>query len=332
MAYGALGPRINPPVEVSAALRVDLMGLAILGAVAMGARWAGLVPLVVGGLLGAAFVGPWAAVPWLVLPAGGLGWAWRGRAERRPGLRPISCPAAALVVLAVAGNAALLGALSSRGLRIPSAVLEARDFRANSLLADVPVHDAWAIELTGRSSPTLDDLVRVFRKQTPFQATPAIMGLGMLRGVVGMAFGWEDPRWSDVASSFLSRVTDEDRRHSSSKPGDVIGIWRVLYALPREGAVETLNGTAHVAVIAGLGEERDRVTLFLSFRVREVNWTTRFYMGLIDPARRFFVYPSLLRQFAHTWRREGRGLPENHRIGRVSAVETTLTKEKDDER
>jgi hypothetical protein len=81
-------------------------------------------------------------------------------------------------------------------------------------------------------------------------------------------------------------------------------MWRVLYAFPREGAVETLNGTAHVAVIAGLGEDPDRTRLFLSFRVREVNWTTGVYMRLIDPARRWFVYPSLLRQFAHTWNRE----------------------------
>jgi hypothetical protein len=80
--------------------------------------------------------------------------------------------------------------------------------------------------------------------------------------------------------------------------------------------VETLNGTAHVAVIAGLGEDSGRVRLFLSFRVREVNWTTPLYMRLIDPARRYFVYPSLLRQFAHTWNRESWALPEKLRIGR----------------
>jgi hypothetical protein len=313
-------------VEVAGALRLDLLTLAVLGAVSAGPWGKALRPLVLGGLLGAALVSPWVSVPGLVLPALGMGVGWYGAGGRSPlsgstggpqraisrGLRQ----AMALAVLALAGNATLLGVLSSRGLRIPLESLEAMDFRANHLLSDVPVHDAWAIELVGRSSPTLDDLIRVFRNQTLLQATPAIMGLGMLRVAAGKAFGWEDPQWSDVASSFLPRVTVQDRRRSSAAPGDVLGIWRVLYALPREGAVETLNGTAHVAVIAGLCEESGRVRLFLSFRVREVNWTTPLYMRLIDPARRYFVYPSLLRQFAHTWNREGWGLPEKVRTGR----------------
>jgi hypothetical protein len=211
-----------------------------------------------------------------------------------------------LAALALAGNAALLSGVSARGLRIPPGELEARGLHANSLLDDIPIHDAWAVELHGLPSPTLDDLIHVFRKGSRLQATPAIMGLGMLRGVVGLVFGWEDPRWSDVASSFLHRVTDEDRQRSVATPGEMLGIWRLLYAFPREAAVETLNGTAHVAVIAGLVENGGTTRLVLSFRVREVNWTTPFYMRLIDPARRTFVYPSLLRQFVHTWNREGR--------------------------
>jgi hypothetical protein len=38
-------------------------------------------------------------------------------------------------------------------------------------------------------------------------------------------------------------------------------------------------------------------------------------MRLIDPARRFFVYPFLLRQFAHTWEREEWIPPEEPLIG-----------------
>jgi len=210
-----------------------------------------------------------------------------------------------VAVLALSGNAALLAGISAHGLRIPVGEVEVRDFRANSLLGDVPVHDAWAIELEGRPSPTLDDLGRVFKDGSPLQATPAFVGLSVVRGIVGRVFGWEDPRWCQHPSSFLNRLTPVDLHRSTSASGRVLGIWRVLYAFPREGAVETLNGTAHVAVIAALGEDAGRTRLFLSFRVREVNWTTRFYMRLIDPARRWFVYPSLLRQFAHTWSREG---------------------------
>jgi hypothetical protein len=66
-----------------------------------------------------------------------------------------------------------------------------------------------------------------------------------------------------------------------------------------------MNGTAHAAVDAAVQEGPKGARLFLSFWVREVNWTTPFYMRLIDPARRYFIYPFLLRQFAHTWEREG---------------------------
>ena len=123
-----------------------------------------------------------------------------------------------------------------------------------------------------------------------------------------MVFGWENPRWADPGASFLNRLEENDRRRSTVEPGRTVGIWRVLYAFSREGAVETLNGTVHVAVSASIDDRSANPRLLLSFRVREVNWTTRWYMRLIDPARRFFVYPALLRQIAHSWERERRNL------------------------
>jgi hypothetical protein len=320
--YGVVGAWINPAVEVVTSLRVNVLVLAVAGLLWARGRLGGTgsgnfqeggaarrfpltgpasfrawgLPVVVGGVLGAAFVSPWAAFPWLVIPAVALGWARKGWYD--------GSGAVAVAVLTFAGNAALLAGISSRGLRISPAEMEAKDFRANTLFSDVPVHDAWAIELKGRPSPTLEDLIHVFRAGSPQQATPAITGLGMLRGVVGSTFGWEDPRWSDGAYSFVGRLTDNDRHRSAAASGEMLGIWKVLYVFPREAAVETLNGTVHVAVIAGLEEDGGTTRLVLSFRVREVNWTTLFYMRLIDPARRFFVYPSLLRQFAHTWNRE----------------------------
>jgi hypothetical protein len=119
-----------------------------------------------------------------------------------------------------------------------------------------------------------------------------------------VVFGWEDRRWADPDASFVHRIEEHDRRRSAVEPGQTLGIWRVLYVFPLEGAVETLNGTAHVAVAASIDEGPGGPRLFLSFRVREVNWTTRWYMRLIDPARRSFLYPALLRQIAHTWKRE----------------------------
>jgi len=319
-AYAALGPRINPWIAVGVPLRIDVLALAFLGlfsfspglpsAERVGGRNAGPrvlgLPLVVGGLLGAAFVAPWAAFPWLVVPALALAWSGRGRSRGWVGSGSGVLPA---LTAAVISCAVVVGA-SSRGFRISPEDFAKRDFRVNNLLADVPLHDAWAVDLKGHPSPTLEDLATAYRGGSPFQATPAVLGLGLLRGVAGFVLGWDDPQWSDVNASFVHRLSESDRRGSTTEPGTILGIWRVLYAFPREGVVETINGTAHVAVAATIGEGPTGPRLFLSFRVREVNWTTPFYMRLIDPARRYFVYPFLLRQFAHTWERGGWDQPE----------------------
>jgi hypothetical protein len=337
--YAAFGPWINPSVAVDSLLRIDLFLLALFGllvfALGVGTdkgerEWAeepkrrppdagggtagrrSLGPsILVGGLLGAAFVAPWAAFPWLVGPALVVAWAGRGTGggKRCRGL------GLATVVLVMVLNSALLASVSARGLRESPELFQLRDFRVNRLLPDVPLHDVWAVDLPGHPSPTLDDLADVFSRFSPLQASPVHMGLGMIREVACQALGWEDPRWNDPESSLIHRLTEDDRRRSATDPGTMRGIWKVLYAFPREGVVETMNGTVHVAVAGTIGDGPRGPRLFLSFWVREVNWTTSLYMRLIDPSRRYFVYPSLLRQFAHTWEREGRKRSQDLRIG-----------------
>jgi hypothetical protein len=165
----------------------------------------------------------------------------------------------------------------------------------------VPLHDVFAIDLHGHETATMDTVAAAFRRFSPWQTTPAMLGLSVLRGLMGSAFGWEDPRWADEEASFVHRLSEADRGWSTLEPGTEFGIWTMLYAFPEEGAVETLNGTVHVAVTCALGEGAAGPRLFLAFHVREVNWSTPFYMALIDPFRRNFFYPPLIRQFAHLW-------------------------------
>ena len=329
--FAALGPSISPSVALGLPLRIDIAALAFLGVLTLlpgrsdlpGPSGAGRVggkvnkvralgaPLVAGGLLGAAFVAPWAAFPWLVLPALAIAWSGEGRRGRLGGRGS----GLGLALLAAALNSALVAGASTGGLRISPEDFDARDFRVNNLLADVSLHDVWAIDLKGHPSPTLEELGGVFRGFSPFQITPAIMGLGMLREMVNLVLGWDDPRWNGEAQSFVHRLSETDRQHSTTEPGKTYGAWRVLYAWPREGVAETINGTAHVAVAATIAGGPEAPRLFLSFRVREVNWTTPFYMRMIDPARRFFVYPFLLRQFAHSWKRGGWRSPDELQYG-----------------
>lgn len=311
-AYALIGPAMHPGVALASPLRADLLCLAAVGlllpmpGVPRGAsrlrRYrAWILPAVVGGLAGAAVVAPLVALPWLLLPGLALIWAGKGTAGRQGAGWRLALVAA----LAASLNATAVAAATARGLRVAPEAFSAQDFRVNHLLLDVPLHDAWAVDLRGPASPTMENLALAFRHKAYRGVTPAIVALGAMRGAAGRLLGWDAPRWANPDGSFLLRLTALDCRRSTTRPGTSMGIWRVLYAFPREGLVETLNATVHVAVAGAIGEAPEGPRLFLAFRVREVNWTTRFYMRLIDPSRRFFIYPFLLKQFAHTWERGG---------------------------
>jgi hypothetical protein len=312
VGYAVLGPTIHPSVALGWPLRADLLLVAAFGFLAprpgtSRAGWRGgglplwVLPVVVGCLFGATVMAPLAAAPWILPPAVAMLWAGKG-APRRRTVRWVPLLA---VVLGASLNGAAVGVATARGLRIPTEEMARQDFRVNDLLADIPLHDAWAVDLEGSHAPTLEELAAAMRHQSKLAATPAFLGLGMIRGAAGALFGWEEARWADPDASFLHRLSETDLQLSSSEPGTSLGIWRVLYAFTREGLVETINGTVHVAVSGAVGQGPEGPRLFLSFRVREVNWTTPFYLRLIDPARRYFIYPFLLRQLAHTWSRNG---------------------------
>ena len=315
--YAILGPRIHPAVALGAPLRAELLGLAAVGMLApkkrpaMGAPrlsrsrvW--VFPAVLGALAGAAVVAPLVAIPWLLLPGPAMTWAGtRPKGRWEFGWRGIL-----VAVLMASLNGTAVAAGTARGFRVSPEEFSHQGFQMNELLPDVPLHDVWAVDLKSSASPTMEELAYAFRHRAALGVTPAIVALGVIRGAAGRLLGWDDPRWACPDGSFLNRLTALDRRRSSARPGTTLGIWRVLYALPREGLVETQNATVHVAVAGAIGEGPEGPRLFLAFRVREVNWTTRLYMRLIDPSRRFFIYPFLLRQFAHTWEREAWGHPD----------------------
>lgn len=320
--YAVICQRITPNAAIPGPLRLDIVVLALGGAgtvfpntrrtegVAPGewqrgrpaGKWVGATPwirlAVSGALLGAAAVAPWVAVAWLVVAA--LAFAWGGR---RRGRRARRRALALVVILLAAGlNLTVVSAVMARGFRVDPDDFASLDFRVNTLLADVPIHDVWAIELAGDGPATMDDAAAAFRRFRPFQSTPAVLVLGVVRGVLGHVLGWEDPRWRAPETSFVHRLTEHDHQRSTPDPGTEWGMWTLLYSFPKEGAIETINGTVHLAVACAIENGASGSTLYLVFRVKEVNWTTPYYMRLIDPFRRYFVYPSLFRQFAHLWK------------------------------
>jgi hypothetical protein len=189
-------------------------------------------------------------------------------------------------------------------LRVASAEFRRIDLRCHALLADVPLHDVWAIPLEGGGAgrTVRDAYAILFGSQRP-RATPAVRGLFKLRWALGRVFGWDDEHHDPLASSYVHRLSDADRLRSDVRPGTRDGSFRVLYAFANEAVAEIRNATVHGFMGLALVPRRDGYTLYLAVYVKPVSRLTPFYMALIEPFRRLIVYPALCRGAQRSWSR-----------------------------
>ncbi len=198
--------------------------------------------------------------------------------------------------------------------------------RAHALLADVPLHDVWRVELPGGGSDrTIADVRALLAGGSRARANPAVRSLFALRRLLGRLFGWDETspraeRRGDAPPaadpSYRSRLTDEDRRRSSVEPGSPDGIFTALYVHEREAVGEIRNATVHAFSVYALEPRVDGYRLYWAIHVAPVGRITSLYMALIDPFRRLVVYPAILEQLHRAWcarvprRNEGLGAPE----------------------
>jgi hypothetical protein len=131
-------------------------------------------------------------------------------------------------------------------------------------------------------------------------ALPARALLG-LRRVLGRVFRLEDPAKGAGVASFASRLTAEDRARSSLAPGTPDGQFRVVYCFENERLLEIHNRTVHAALLTALAHTEAGHRFYLAVYVREVGWITPVYMALIDPFRRWIIYPALLTHIRAVW-------------------------------
>ena len=178
------------------------------------------------------------------------------------------------------------------------------NLRCHTLLSAVPLHDVWAIPLDGGGpGRTIRDArAIVFGDRRP-PANLAVQGLFGLRSVLGRVFGWDDERHDPPAVSYIHRLSAADRSRSEVPPGTREGSFRVLYVFGDEALSEIRNATVHAFLALALTPRPEGYTLYLAIYVRPVSRLTPLYMALIDPFRRFIVYPALGRQAQQGWLR-----------------------------
>jgi hypothetical protein len=181
--------------------------------------------------------------------------------------------------------------------------------RVHAFLADVPLHDVWAVELPRRrEGVTLSDFLRRTNRDGSDAAEaemnrfpPAARVLFRLRFFLGRIFRLEAEPKNALEASFGSRLTAEDRARSLVVQGTPEGLFRVVYRFENEQLLEIQNRTVHAAALSALAEAADSYRFYFAVYVRQRTWITPFYMGLIDPFRRWIIYPALLKKIRVTW-------------------------------
>ncbi|HEU4939565.1 MAG TPA: DUF2867 domain-containing protein [Vicinamibacterales bacterium] len=173
--------------------------------------------------------------------------------------------------------------------------------RVHEFLAGVPLHDVWAVDLPRvRPGITLDEFLRA-AGAIPFKPSPVVRALLGIRFAIGRLLGWDRERDTIVGQSFAVRLTPDDLSKSLAPAGRREGLFRVVYRFENEQLLEVINRTVHGAALSALVDAGTAYRFYFAVYVRSVGRLTPVYMALIDPFRKWIVYPSLLRSLRAAW-------------------------------
>jgi hypothetical protein len=289
-------------------LLVDLATVAVAGAVGVllsqgiRAGWRLWIPwLAAGALLAPTFLADSRLAPWFVVVALGLlvSALRRGLPIDRGARRALAVGSGAAL-----GNLAVLCALTAgSSARVAPTDYLSQELRAHDLLGDVPLHDVWRIELQGGGEGrTIRDVGAVLSGGARRPPSPIVIGLVALRGVLGWIFGWDHESPVDPSTSYVERLTPADRERSLDEPGRHRGgsFWTV-YTFEREALLEIRNRTVHAFVVMAMAPAGEGYSLYWAIYVKRTSWLTPVYMAMIDPFRRLFVYPEIIRRLEEGW-------------------------------
>ena len=185
--------------------------------------------------------------------------------------------------------------------------IDPREFRAlplevHPLLHDVPLRDVSAVDLPGGGTGrTIGDVQAVIAQDQLTHANPIVSALFELRRAIGAILGWDDERTGGRPESYVHRLPEELRARSQIAPGTPEGMFVTVYRLDRETLLEVRNATVHGFLCSVLQPRGDGYRLYWAVYVKPVSWLTPVYMAVIEPFRRFLVYPAVLRRIQRAW-------------------------------
>ena len=192
-------------------------------------------------------------------------------------------------------------------MRISAEEFRTKDLRVHSFLADVPLHDVTVLRLHGGGAGrTVLDFQALFSADSLQGANFVVAALFEFRSVMGGLFRWEELDMQPAQSAYLDRLTGDDRARSLVPPGNDhdISPLTVVYAFEHESLYQLRNATGHHFLAFAIEPSDVGYTLYWAVYVKRTSLLTPLYMGLIDPLRRFLVYPSIVKTLERAWEKE----------------------------
>lgn len=187
-------------------------------------------------------------------------------------------------------------------MRFSSDTFQQFELHVHDVLADVPLKDVWVIELRGGGDErTIADVLALVSVNDPRKVNVAVRFLFGLRGVLGNLFGWDKTDDTIPDSSFVHQLPPDVADKSLETPGSINGPVRVMYRLPYESLGEIINATIHAFISFSMQPTATGYRAFLAAYAIETKWWSKYYMWLIEPFRRWIVYPGLVRSVSRRW-------------------------------
>ena len=187
-------------------------------------------------------------------------------------------------------------------MRIPNEEFLQKPLHVHSFLTDVALHDVWVFHLRGGVGRTLRDFRQLLSEENMQQINPVVKALFKMRSALGRLFRWDDKPSKTPPASYIHRLTAEDRDTSLTKPGTVsIGPFHRIYEFEMEALDETINATVHAFSLMAMESTSGGYMVYWAIYVKNTSTLTPVYMALINPFRRFIVYPAIINKVQKAW-------------------------------
>jgi hypothetical protein len=195
-------------------------------------------------------------------------------------------------------------------VRLPNSAHTDRPWRIHELTRDFRLEDVWALPTPG-TEHDLEILVNLIAaSDTAGSANLLARALFALRWKLGEIFGWDAP--DTGIGSRVPTLRDRmppDLRVAPHGPDPAKLPFTSLYLLDDEWAAELANSTVHGVMHIGWVRDGGGYRGQMAVLVKPNGLFGRAYMEAIKPFRYVIVYPAMMRQIEHTWRRKSKLSP-----------------------